>query len=236
MKRIGVWLVAILTAVALLVSSQISTVAQVGGGVFPGVLTSAGVTTALGYTPMNVAGDTMTGDLKFTDALFDIGKTGATRPRDGFFSRNVTVGSTLTATTYSGLPSQTFVATQYLSVNATVATAGVFVNGPTTGSIGANGQTWLIIAEGYFVNSSGGNLTATFGLNNGTADVANHSFSLTTGFGGGGALVAIVALTGATTFTLRATDNIGGSVGALQANAAAGTAGKATRISAVRLN
>jgi hypothetical protein len=35
-------------------------------------------------------------DLKFTDATYDIGKSAATRPRDGFFSRNVTVGGILT--------------------------------------------------------------------------------------------------------------------------------------------
>lgn len=33
-------------------------------------------------------------DLLFTDATYDIGKTGATRPRDGFFSRNMTIGGT----------------------------------------------------------------------------------------------------------------------------------------------
>lgn len=37
-------------------------------------------------------------DLKFTDATYDIGKSGATRPRDGFFSRNVVVGGTFTPT------------------------------------------------------------------------------------------------------------------------------------------
>ena len=42
-----------------------------------------------------LAGGTLTGDLKFTDALYDIGKAGATRPRDGFFSRNLTVGTAL---------------------------------------------------------------------------------------------------------------------------------------------
>lgn len=47
---------------------------------------------------VNLAGDTMTGDLKFTDATYDIGKSGATRPRDGFFSRNVAVGGTLDIT------------------------------------------------------------------------------------------------------------------------------------------
>lgn len=43
-----------------------------------------------------VAGGTLTGDLLFTDALYDIGKSGVTRPRDGFFSRHVTVGGLLT--------------------------------------------------------------------------------------------------------------------------------------------
>jgi len=38
---------------------------------------------------------TFAGDLLFTDATYDIGKSGATRPRDGFFSRNLTVGGTL---------------------------------------------------------------------------------------------------------------------------------------------
>lgn len=45
-----------------------------------------------------LAGGTMTGDLKFTDATYDIGKSGATRPRDGFFSRNLVVGGTAAIT------------------------------------------------------------------------------------------------------------------------------------------
>jgi hypothetical protein len=43
-------------------------------------------------------GGIMKGDLLFTDALYDIGKSGATRPRDGFFSRDVKVGGTLIVT------------------------------------------------------------------------------------------------------------------------------------------
>ena len=39
---------------------------------------------------------TLVGDLLFTDATYDIGKGGATRPRDGFFSRNLTVGAQAT--------------------------------------------------------------------------------------------------------------------------------------------
>jgi hypothetical protein len=44
----------------------------------------------------NMAGLVMTGDLLFTDATYDIGKLAATRPRDGFFSRNLAIGGTLT--------------------------------------------------------------------------------------------------------------------------------------------
>lgn len=43
------------------------------------------------------AGGTMVGDILFTDGLYDIGKLGATRPRDIFASRNVSVGGTLSA-------------------------------------------------------------------------------------------------------------------------------------------
>lgn len=46
----------------------------------------------------NMAGLNMTGDILFTDATYDLGKAGATRPRDGFFSRNVVIGGTLNVT------------------------------------------------------------------------------------------------------------------------------------------
>jgi len=79
-----------------------------------------------------LAGGTMTGaitsDLLFTDALYDIGKSGATRPRDGFFSRNVTVGGTLGVT---GITTGTsFVA------SATGANTGVLV-GAASSNYGA---------------------------------------------------------------------------------------------------
>lgn len=41
------------------------------------------------------AASTLSGDLLFTDATYDIGKSGATRPRDGFFSRTVSIGTSL---------------------------------------------------------------------------------------------------------------------------------------------
>lgn len=43
-------------------------------------------------------GDTMTGNLLFTDATYDIGASGATRPRDLFLSRNAVVGGTIGVT------------------------------------------------------------------------------------------------------------------------------------------
>lgn len=50
-----------------------------------------------GFTTGTAA--TLGGDLLFTDALYDIGKTGATRPRDLFISRNAVIGGSLTLST-----------------------------------------------------------------------------------------------------------------------------------------
>jgi hypothetical protein len=70
----------------------------IGGG---GTLGTAAYTASTAYSP--VAGSsslvtvgTLTNDLLFTDATYDIGKSGSTRPRDGFFSRNFTIGGLLT--------------------------------------------------------------------------------------------------------------------------------------------
>lgn len=45
-----------------------------------------------------ITGGTLTGNLLFTDATYDIGASGATRPRDFFLSRNATIGGTLGVT------------------------------------------------------------------------------------------------------------------------------------------
>lgn len=52
-------------------------------------VSSAAIIAGLGYTPVNKAGDTMLGDLLFTDGLYDIGKNGTTRPRNVFASGDV---------------------------------------------------------------------------------------------------------------------------------------------------
>lgn len=59
-----------LAAVALLLASAIAPAsAQIGGGVYPGPVSSTQVIAALGYTPVNKAGDTMTGALAINNAL-----------------------------------------------------------------------------------------------------------------------------------------------------------------------
>lgn len=93
----------------------------------PFSLTSEGVTGALGYTPLNRAGDTMLGDLKFTDATYDIGKSGATRPRDLFLSRNLAVGGT---GIFSG----------NTTISGSSASGGHFFFADTAGA----GQTWQV--------------------------------------------------------------------------------------------
>lgn len=60
--------------------------------------------TTLSNRALDKTGDTMTGNLLFTDATYDIGASGATRPRDAYLSRNLVVGgtATLTALTMAG--------------------------------------------------------------------------------------------------------------------------------------
>ena len=71
-----------------LVSSAPSLSRQVGVGLTTSSLLLAATTAVVGALPVPI-----TQDLLFTDATYDIGKSGATRPRDLFTSRNATVGS-----------------------------------------------------------------------------------------------------------------------------------------------
>ena len=68
--------------------ASVQTTAATSPDLSPYLTTSTADST---YLPL--AGGTLTGDLLFTDATYDIGKSGATRPRDGFLSRNLTVGT-----------------------------------------------------------------------------------------------------------------------------------------------
>ena len=79
----------------------------------------------------NAVGDTLTvtstivSSLLFTDATYDIGASGATRPRDFFLSRNATVGGTLAVTgvaTFTAVP--VFSGTAATTFNGDVVIAG----------------------------------------------------------------------------------------------------------------
>lgn len=87
-------------------------------------------------------------DLIFTDATYDIGKSGATRPRDGFFSRNVAAGGTLTSSGRLGVNSPSDLASEWIGVIANTAA----INGIVLKNSAAHGQVGSFIR---FLNSSG---------------------------------------------------------------------------------
>lgn len=124
-------------------------------------------------------------------------------------------------------------ATTFLGADVPVTVAGTFVNGPNTGSIGANGQTWLIMA--CLTYNAGTNVQAWARIHNGTSAIIDTDVNNASGFTTA-SLAIVVALSAATTFTLQATDNGGASTGAMKTTAGAnGTANKGTSITAVRL-
>src|ERR1700753_4010061 len=70
----------------------------------PYVLTAAKIATALGYTPANgsaycaLVGCTMNGGITFSpDATYDIGASGATRPRNMYVGGLINLGGALSA-------------------------------------------------------------------------------------------------------------------------------------------
>ena len=113
-------------------------------------------TAASTYLPL--AGGTLTGDLKFTDATYDIGKTGATRPRDGFFSRDLSVAGTAYATAY-------YFQNTNLRISAAAApyTMLFYTAGNVTCQMSSVGTTLLAASTGSigFASSSLGATTTT---------------------------------------------------------------------------
>jgi len=88
------------------------------------------------YLP--ITGGTLTGNLLFTDATYDIGASGATRPRDLFLSRNAVMSGTLNVTGHVTLEGVT-------STGAQGSGAIVFATSPTltTPVLGAASATSL---------------------------------------------------------------------------------------------
>lgn len=133
---------------------------------------------------------------------------------------------------FTGLTSQSV--TSFLSGNITLTLANTWYDGPNTGSIGANGQKWLIIAKGE-ITWTGGAIAGEIAIWDGSAYVAGSS-----NVGAAANWTAInvalyyVTLTGPTTFTLRAAANQNGAL--LVGNSSYYTVPKSVWITAIRLS
>ncbi len=91
--------VATLTNHGVVLGQGTAAVAVTGAGTSGQVLTSNGASSDPTFQTLSTGiPNPIVQDLLFTDATYDIGKSGATRPRDGFFSRNVVIGGTLGVT------------------------------------------------------------------------------------------------------------------------------------------
>ena len=149
-------------------------------------LTASGATTLNGAVALgDAAGDlitvpgTVNSNLLFTDATYDIGASGATRPRDMFLSRNLTVGGTLTLAGGVNLNGNVTVgdsSADTLTINSTITSNLIFTD--NTYDIGASGATRprsLFLAGNATI---GGAQTLTGAL---TVDSTTDSTSTTTG-------------------------------------------------------
>lgn len=102
---------------------------------------------------LDKTGDTMTGDLLFTDALYDIGKSGATRPRDIFLSRALVAGTSIVAGT-----------TLTAGTSLLVGTSATFGSG-SVALIGSDGKINGPLSSTIIDDLSGANLTTLNGSN-----------------------------------------------------------------------
>lgn len=117
---------------------------------------------------------TVTSNLLFTDNTYDIGALGATRPRDLFLSRNLTVGGTLTLAGGVNLNGNVTVgdsSADTLTINSTITSNLIFTD--NTYDIGASGATRprnLFLAGNATV---GGNIVLTGSLDLTNLEVTN---------------------------------------------------------------
>jgi len=98
----------------------------------------------------------------------------------------------------------------YLGAPVTMTSANTWYNGPNTGSIGAAGQTWLILAKGEIIWASGA-VAGEISIFDGTSYVAgSYGVGANTNWPAMGLAAYYTTLSGATTFTLRAAANVNG--------------------------
>jgi hypothetical protein len=103
------------------------------------VVAASGNTTIAGTTSF---GGNIVSNLLFTDATYDIGASGATRPRDLFLSRNLVVGGTLTLAGGVNLNGNVTIgdaSSDTLTINSTITSNLIFTD--NTYDIGASGAT-----------------------------------------------------------------------------------------------
>ena len=185
-------------------------------------LTASGATTLNGAVALgDASGDlitvpgTVNSNLLFTDATYDIGASGATRPRDMFLSRNLTVGGTLTLAGGVNLNGNVTVgdtSADTLTINSTITSNLIFTD--NTYDIGASGATRprnLFLAGNATIS---GAQTLTGAL---TVDSTTDSSSTTTGSiqtdGGVGIAKALFVGTTVTAATLNLTNALGTAYG-----------------------
>ncbi len=102
------------------------------------ICTTATCTTGGPYLPL--AGGTLTGNLLFTDASFDIGASGATRPRNIFLSGTATFGTPLSVAN-GGWGLATLTAHALYAGNATTAPNAVGPDASTTKALFSAGSS-----------------------------------------------------------------------------------------------
>jgi hypothetical protein len=181
-------------------------------------LTASGATTLNGAVALgDAAADlitvpgTVNSNLLFTDNTFDIGASGATRPRDLFLSRNLVVGGTLTLAGGVNLNGNVTVgdsSADTLTINSTITSNLIFTD--NTYDIGASGATRprnLFLAGNI---TAAGTQTLAGAL---TVDSTTDSTSTTTGSiqtdGGVGIAKALFVGTTVTAATLSLTNALG---------------------------
>ena len=151
----------------------------------------------------NPTATTMNGNLTFVpDATYDIGATGATRPRDIFMSRNLTVGGTMTVAggiNFNGNVTVGDSSADTLTINSTITSNLIFTD--NTYDIGASGATRA--RTGYFgtslvaplvstVTSASSNTAPASGgitVNNEGVNSGYYSSPISWNIGGGGGMV-----------------------------------------------
>jgi hypothetical protein len=176
----------------------------------------------LGTGTLGAGATTLTGNLIFTDASYDIGATGATRPRNLFLSGNATVGGlTATRMTFAGtggLLSDSSLLTFASATGALTLNTGTFT---LTGPAGSGGiaPSPLTILGGIGGTNYAGGLISLISGNGGDGSTAS------TYVGQGGA-ITITSGDGGTA-TSGAVGNTGGPINITSGNGsiAQGTAG-----------